>query len=113
MRARAHPKKLPYNNQKNWEEADTRENLVRTVIERELFNAAMATKMTRDLLKEMNLPMPATWEETLERSAERRLGGAIAPFMLEFEDGTTEDIEINISPASIVNSGWADRVGLI
>lgn len=115
MKARAHLMGEAINPIKVWEEADTKDELIPKVISRELYNLALATAMTRMILPMLGRDLqPGTWEETHNFHAARHVGETlIGSYIVDYDDGTSETIEINISADAVRNAGVAEELGLM
>lgn len=117
MKARAHCANTKRNETKHWEEADTRDELIRAVIHKELWNVALSTKLARDLTRAAGLDNGSrTWQELHDDAVQHFLGAdktTIIPFIVEFDDGTTEEMDINLSASAVIHSGTHFEVGLV
>lgn len=116
-RARAHCANKPRNENKHWEEADTREELIQRIIAKELWNVAVSTKMTRKLMRIVGFDVDQhTWQSQHDDAVQHVLGKdetVIIPFVVEFDDGTTQEMDINLSSAAVTNAGVHLEVGLV
>ena len=108
MRGRAHCTAFPWRQQKHWEEGSTRDDLIKAIIDKELWNVAMATKAAREIVRALagEEIYPDTWHEVLERNVIRRMGGSlVVSFEIEYDDGSTEPIDINMSADAVREAG--------
>jgi hypothetical protein len=95
---------------KPWHEGDTRDEVIQAVISKELWNVAIATGMTHSLMQTIQPEKygEVTWQELHDRNV-RHWGGAdgdlTVPFTLEWDNGETEEIEINLSSTAVMGAG--------
>lgn len=109
MKARAQ-RKDHRQDAKPWHEGDSREEVIKAVISKELWNVAVATGMTHSL---MQLVDPAkynetTWQELHDRNVMKwgsEGDSTVVPFTLEWDNGETEEIEINLGATAVMAEG--------
>lgn len=105
MRGRATPRGHSINPIKVWQEADTKEELIKSIIDRELWNFYAATSLFCAILREQD-----KMEQHHADQVQHQFGGPIVTFDVEFDDGSpSEELEINVSWAAIQNSGIPTR----
>lgn len=102
MRGRATPIGHATNPIKVWEQGDTREDLFKNILNRELWNFYTASRLFCAIL---GIPADGVPQQH-DTQVQRQFGGPIVQFTVEFDDGSpTEEIEINVGWDAIINAG--------
>lgn len=98
VKARAHPVQIgEAYDAKVWREADTKEELYQDIIWFEQSAAWLASRMYKALLRDER-----DIDEIHDEQIARNMGDPnCVPFILYYEDGTTEPMDINLSASTI------------
>ena len=107
MRARANPTgdlARYHSPNKVWEEGDTREEVVKRVINRELWNCYMASAMFKQITRD-DRDLDDLHDDVLQHYSPDEVG--VLTFVIEWEDDVfpPETIDINCSSAAVHNAG--------
>lgn len=99
---------------KPWHEGATRDEVLKAVINKELWNVGVATSLTHKLMQTLGMrPSDETWQELHERNVRNwGNGDTIVAFTLEWDDGTTEDLDINLGVTALIAEGIHTELGL-
>ncbi len=101
MRARAFIKDIDHNPAKVWEEGETREDVIKNIIHRELWNTWTASALFQQITRDPR-PLDEVHDGCIKHYTEHE--GDVIPFEVVWEDGTTESLDINCSSVAVHNA---------